>query len=143
MDKTLWTTSRLLSTAARLNQNQQNQRLLDLEVTQTGATTLKALSESGPISQSGLAAIVQVQAQTMGKILEKLEIRGFVSRDRDSSDGRTIRTVITKQGDKVLQRIDQLSESTSESASLIDQSLRTALIAVLGSLEATPEPTPA
>lgn len=142
MDKTLWTTSRLLSTAARLNQNQQNQRLLELEVTQTGATTLKALSESGPISQTGLAAIVQVQAQTMGKILEKLEVRGFVSRDRDSSDGRTIRTMITSQGDRVLQKIDQLSEAT-ESASLIDQRLRSALIAALGSLEATPEPTPA
>lgn len=143
MDKTLWTTSRLLSTAARLNQNQQNQRLLDLEVTQTGATTLKALSESGPISQTGLAAIVQVQAQTMGKILEKLEIRGFVSRDRDSRDGRTIRTVITSQGERVLQKIDQLSGATTEPASLIDQRLRSALIAALGSLEATPETTPA
>lgn len=142
MDKTLWTTSRLLSTAARLNQNQQNQRLLDLEVTQTGATTLKALSESGPISQSGLAALVQVQAQTMGKILEKLEIRGFVSRDRDSLDGRTIRTVITGRGDRVIRRIDQMAEATTGSAGSVDQNLRSALITLIASLEVTPEPTP-
>lgn len=142
MDKTLWTTSRLLSTAARLNQNQQNQRLLDLEVTQTGATTLKALSESGPISQSGLAALVQVQAQTMGKILEKLEIRGFVSRDRDSLDGRTIRTVITGRGDRVIRRIDQMAEATTRSAGSVDQNLRSALITLIASLEVTPEPTP-
>lgn len=133
-----WTTSRLLSTAARLNDHHQNLRLMDLNVTQAGATTLKALSDSGPISQANLAVLVHVQAQTMGKVLEKLELKGLVSRARNTWDGRSIRTRITKRGKTVLGRIDQMAKVPAETAGLSEQILRNQLIAIITRLDAAP-----
>ena len=111
---------------------------MDLDVTHTGATTLKALSDSGPISQTHLAVQVHVQAQTMGKVLEKLELKGLVSRARNTCDGRSVRTRITERGKTVLRRIDRMTGVSVESAGLSDQILRNGLIAIITRLEATP-----
>lgn len=135
MDPSQWTTGRLLSTAARLNNNRQNQRLSVCAVTQAGATTLKALSDSGPISQSGLADLVHVQAQSMGKILEKLESRGLVSRVRDSWDGRAVRTCITAEGTAVVRRIERMTEAAAVTATLANEQLRAALATIIDALE--------
>lgn len=138
MNTARWTTSRLLSTAARLNDHHQNLRLMDLNVTHTGATTLKALSDSGPISQTRLAVLVHVKAQTMGKVLKKLELKGLVSRVRNTCDGRSIRTRITERGNTVLRRIDSATDASAQSAGPAEQNLRTGLITLITRLEATP-----
>ena len=127
-----------MSTAARLTAHQQNLRLIDSDVNQTGETTLKTLSDSGPINQTRLAVLVHVQAQTMGKILEKLELKGLVSRARNTRDGRSIRTRITERGKTVLRRIDHMNGASTESAGLSDQVLREGLITISTRLEATP-----
>ncbi|WP_167399038.1 MarR family winged helix-turn-helix transcriptional regulator [Arthrobacter pityocampae] len=131
MNTAHWTTSRLLSTAARLNEHHQNQQLLDLNVTHASAITLKALSDSGPISQASLAALMQVQSQTMGKILEKLELKGLVSRSRNTSDARSIRTRVTARGQTLLDSIEQMRRTAAESAMLQDEILRSQLIAII------------
>jgi DNA-binding MarR family transcriptional regulator len=111
---------------------------MGVDVSLAGATTLKALSDSGPISQSRLAALVHIQASTMGKILEKLELKGLISRVRNRWDGRTIRTRITERGTTVLQRIDQMPGARDESAPISDQALRDGLITIITRLEAAP-----
>lgn len=133
-----WTTSRLLSTAARLNDHDQSQRLTELNVTHAAATTLKALSDSGPISQTRLAALTHVQAQTMGKILEKLEVKGLVSRVRNTLDGRSMRTHITNRGQTVVQKIDQTRGTVAGSTGSADRVLREQLIAIITRLGPAP-----
>jgi DNA-binding MarR family transcriptional regulator len=133
-----WTTSRLLSTAARLNDHDQSQRLTELDVSHAAATTLKALSDSGPISQGRLAALVHVQAQTMGRILEKLELKGLVSRVRDTVDARSIRTRLTPRGQTVVRDIDQMRGTAAGAAGLSDQVFREQLIAIISRLGPTP-----
>ncbi|MEQ4518175.1 MarR family transcriptional regulator [Pseudarthrobacter sp. B907] len=135
MNTALWTTSRLLTTAARMNQQRQNLRLKTLNVTHSGATTLRALSDSGPINQTRLAALVHIQTQTMGKVLENLERKGLVSRRCTTHDGRSKRTRITERGNKVLRRIEHLAGPPVEPA---DQLLRNALISIIARLEAAP-----
>ncbi|MEC5197795.1 DNA-binding MarR family transcriptional regulator [Arthrobacter sp. PL16] len=138
MDTSQWTTSRLLSTAARMNDHHQDQRLTDLDITHVGATTLEVLSDNGPITQVQLATLVHVQAQSIGRVLERLEFKGLVSRTRDALDSRSIRTRITARGRTLLHRIDQLTNPPAESSALSDQILRNQLIAVIKRLEATP-----
>jgi DNA-binding MarR family transcriptional regulator len=133
-----WTTSRLLSTAARLNEHDRTRRLLDLGVTSAGATTLKALSDSGPINQIHLAALVHVQAQTMGKHLEKLEVKGLVSRLRDVGDRRSNRLRITPRGTTVVGLINDMAAVSTESGGAPDTVLREQLIGIITRLEATP-----
>jgi DNA-binding MarR family transcriptional regulator len=129
-----WTTSRLLSTAARLNDYTTNMRLVNLGVTQSSATTLKALADSGPISQTHLADLVHVQSQTMGKVLEKLEVKGLVSRLRNVGDGRSNRTCITTEGMALLTRIDHASPSSAASACPSNDALRSHLIRIITAL---------
>ncbi len=138
MNTAHWTTSRLLSTAARLNDHHQDRRLTDLNVTHAGATTLKALSDSGPISQTGLAVLVHVQAQTMGKILEKLEFKGLVNRVRDTVDTRSIRTRITARGQTVVRSIDQMRGIAPGPDGSFDQVFRDQLIAIIDRLGPAP-----
>jgi DNA-binding MarR family transcriptional regulator len=121
-----------------LNDHHQKVRLMGVDLTHAGATTLKALSESGPISQTGLAVLVHVQAQTMGKLLEKLELKGLVSRARNSLDGRFMRTGITAKGQAVLLLIDQMTRAEEVSPGLPDQILRNELMAIITRLGATP-----
>ncbi|MHA7278088.1 MarR family winged helix-turn-helix transcriptional regulator [Arthrobacter sp. Hz1] len=121
-----------------MNEHHQNLCLEELAVTHNDATTLRALSDSGPISQAGLAALVHVQAQTMGKVLQKLEVKGLVALARATWDGRTVRTRITAEGTGVLRRVDQMTEASAESAGLSDEKLRTALINIIDTFETTP-----
>jgi DNA-binding MarR family transcriptional regulator len=74
----------------------------------------------------------------MGKVLEKLELKGLVFRARNPSDGRSIRTGITNRGNTLLRRIDQTAGASAESAGSAEQNLRTALITLIARLEATP-----
>ncbi|WDF33211.1 MarR family transcriptional regulator [Arthrobacter agilis] len=138
MNTAHWTTSRLLSTAARLNDHDESERLTDLNVTHAAATTLRALSDSGPISQGRLAVLVHVQAQTMGRILEKLEVKGLVSRARNTIDARSIRTRITTRGQTVVRNIDQIRASTAGAAGLSDPVFREQLIAIIRRLGSNP-----
>lgn len=141
MSTTEWTTSRLLSTAARLNDHHQNQRLRQLGITHAGLTVLRALTVSGPVSQVSLAGLVRIQAQTMGKILEKLEVSALVLRARDTWDGRTLRCRITSEGQSVLERVDQVEHDPADTAGLSSPELRQALITIIATLGVTPAST--
>jgi DNA-binding MarR family transcriptional regulator len=114
-----------------LNDHDQSLRLADMSITHAGATTLKALADSGPISQARLAVLVHVQAQTMGKILEKLEVKGLISRARNPMDARSIRTRITGRGQGVVHDIDRMREAAAESAGLSNPVFRDQLIAII------------
>ncbi|MHA7209969.1 MarR family winged helix-turn-helix transcriptional regulator [Arthrobacter sp. MDT1-65] len=138
MNTAHWSTSRLLSTAARLNDQHETQRLTDLGVTHAGATTLTALEDSGPITQTHLAALVRVTGSTIGQILEKLEFKGLVSRARDFSDARSMQTRITVRGRNLLHRIDQRAADAAVSAALPDQVLRKQLIDIITRLGPVP-----
>lgn len=54
-----WSTSRLLTTAARLVDHTWNKRLLDIGITHAGYTTLGVLSRQGTMTGAKLAVHVQ------------------------------------------------------------------------------------
>lgn len=131
MDTAHWSTSRLLSTAARLNENQDNDRLRALGVTHSGLTILRVLSVMGTISQVKLAQTVRVQAQTVGKALERLELRGLVLRSKSGADRRVTYVSITADGQRVLDEVQQGEEATLGGQEFSDAELRAALINVI------------
>lgn len=133
-----WTTSRLLTTAARLNDHHNNVRLMNMGITQSSTTTLRALADNGPMSQVRLADVLHVQAQTMGKVLEKLELKRLVSRVRDIRDGRSNRILITARGRALLTRIDGTTEDPATTLSLSDQVLRDHLIRIITDSDPAP-----
>lgn len=131
MDTSLWSTSRLLSTAARLHENRENERLRSIGVTHSGVTILKVLATVGVMSQVKLAQTVRVQAQTVGKALERLELRDLVTRTKSATDRRVTFVTLTDAGRAVLDEVQKgegIRLGAEESA---EDELRAALVGVI------------
>jgi MarR family transcriptional regulator, organic hydroperoxide resistance regulator len=103
-----WPTGRLLSTAARLVEHAWNEKLRGMGLTHAGVIVMEVLAVKGPTTQSMLAQIVRVQAQTMGKTLSRLEAHGHVSRTRSMSDRRSQVVSLTEAGERTLGLATQL-----------------------------------
>ena len=98
LDAELWTTERLLTTAARLTENAWNERLLAIGITHAGFITLRSIEANGPVSQVELAEHLHVTAQTVGRTLVRLQQQGLVSRQSSESDRRTSLVSLTPLG---------------------------------------------
>ncbi|WP_299165618.1 MarR family winged helix-turn-helix transcriptional regulator [uncultured Arthrobacter sp.] len=131
MDTSHWATSRLLSTAARLNENRDNERLRSIGVTHSGVTILKVLATAGSMSQVKLAQIVRVQAQTVGKALERLEARELVTRQKSETDRRVTFVALTPAGQAILEKVQQGEGVPLGAADYAEEDLRAALINVI------------
>lgn len=101
-DMERWPTGRLLSTAARLVEHAWNEKLRGMDLTHAGVIVMEVLAINGPTTQSMLAQIVRVQAQTMGKTLTRLEAHGYVSRVRSVTDRRSQVVSLTEAGERTL-----------------------------------------
>ena len=131
MDTSHWSTSRLLSTAARLNENRDNERLRSMGVTHSGVTILKVLAAGGSMSQVRLAQIVRVQAQTVGKALERLEARNLVVRSKSEADRRVTFVSLTPAGAGMLDKVQQGEGVPLGGEGYVEEDLRAALISVI------------
>lgn len=129
-----WPTNRLLSTAARLVEHAWNERLASLGVTHAGVMALDVLAQKGGLTQARLAQEVRVQAQTMGKTLHRLELRGHVSRSRNVNDRRSHLVVITEEGRRVLAEAASMEEDLIGDGSLADDHLRRSLAHIVTTL---------
>ncbi|WP_323958659.1 winged helix DNA-binding protein [Arthrobacter sp. JZ12] len=131
METSHWSTSRLLSTAARLNENRDNERLRSIGVTHSGVTILKVLATVGTMSQVKLARTVRVQAQTVGKALERLEARELVTRVKSDTDRRVTFVTLTDAGRLLLEEVQQGEHFTFGGEDFSEADLRAALVGVI------------
>lgn len=129
-----WSTSRLLTTAARLVDHAWNEKLLDIGITHAGYTTLGVLSGQGTMTGAKLALALHVQAQTIGKTLEKLERQGFITRTRDDVDRRSQRITITPAGIEALAKAENIERSLMVGEGLESFELRSLLRGIIGEL---------
>ena len=95
-----WATGRLLSTAARLVEHAWDAHLAEFDLGHAGFALLWVLSD-GPRSQRELAAMMQVEEQTMGKLVERMERADFVTRERSEQDRRRMAVSVTARGTEV------------------------------------------
>lgn len=84
-----WSLGRLLSTAARMVEHEWNGWLADHDLTHAGFLALHTLG-GGPLTQRELAAGSRVEEQTMGRVVDRLERTGHVTRRRDPRDRRRL-----------------------------------------------------
>jgi DNA-binding MarR family transcriptional regulator len=103
-----WSTHRLLSTAARLDERRINRCLSGLGLTKSSFDVLDSAAELGPTSQNGLAAELGISPQSLGKILERLKELGFVTKERGTGDGRRRSIRLTRRGRSVLRAAAEL-----------------------------------
>lgn len=92
-----WATGRLLSTAARLVEHAWDAHLDRWGLNHAGFVVLWMVS-SGPRSQRELAQAMQVEDQTMSRVLERLERHGHVTRQRSTTDRRRVEVTLSDSG---------------------------------------------
>ncbi len=129
-----WSTSRLLTTAARIVEHSWNERLLTIGITHAGLTTLGVLDREGTVTGVQLAQLVHVQAQTIGRTLDRLEKRGLVTRLRNTADRRSQRIAITPAGREALGKAQELENSLISGPGLESEELRARLQTVIEEL---------
>jgi DNA-binding MarR family transcriptional regulator len=126
-----WTTPRLLSTAARLVEHAWNEELAVLGLTHAGVIALEVLEAEGPMVQARLSAKVQVQAQTMGQTLSRLEAHGHITRERSRLDGRSQRVAISDLGRAALVQAREIARNLAPGVEIGVEELRDKLTAVI------------
>ena len=129
-----WSTSRLLTTAARIVEHSWNEKLLSIGITHAGLTTLGVLQREGTLTGVRLAQLVHVQAQTVGRTLDRLEKRGLVTRLRNTADRRSQRISITSAGLSALERAKNIENELMAEDGLASQDLRDRLKTVINEL---------
>ncbi|GAA2174650.1 hypothetical protein GCM10009784_13840 [Arthrobacter parietis] len=134
MEINSWSIGRLLNTAARMNERYENERLKAHGITHSGLTLLRVLSDRSAVAQARLAAVLHIQPQTVGKTVERLELRGFVHRVRDQEDRRVLLVELTAIGRQLLSTLEAEEEEFDRSTGLANQNLRAALENVIVSL---------
>ena len=111
-----------------------------------GLSALSVLVFGGPKTVGELAAIEQVRAPTMSRLLAGLEANGLLVRTSDPADRRTTRVRPTALGKRVLERgrerrvhdlAERLRTLTPEDVALLDRAA-----ALIERLVAAPRGTP-
>ncbi len=141
-DRSGWATGRLLSTAARLTEQNWNARLRDSGVSHAGLIVLHMLSQ-GPASQRELAEGQFLTEQTIGRTLTHLESTGHVGRATDSADRRRRVVQITDPGRDLLSAIsdsgDRLTDHVLLAGGVAPADFRAALQLLIDALD-SPQP---
>lgn len=131
-----WSTQQLLAMAARLVQRSQDRALAGLGVSHTAVAALQGLT-AGPQCQDQLAARIKVQAQSMGKILARLEAAGLITRVRNPENRRRIEVVLTPAGRTTLEKARRTETNLPGSISQTG-TLRNELLEVIAAFTSTP-----
>ena len=77
--------------------------------------SLRVLRVVGPVTQGQLAALLDVSPATVVSMVDHLEQRGLLTRQRDSADRRVYRLHLTEQGEAVLEQAITTAAGVQES----------------------------
>lgn len=104
-----------LEEAARLYVRRLEQRARDFALEPMACKTLLVLAENAGVTQQRLAELTLLEPVAVGRILERLEAKGLVSRRRLAGDGRAWSVALTREAVSLLPRLWQVAkESLSE-----------------------------
>lgn len=114
---------------------------LDLSLPQS--TMVFQIAEREPLTVSALQAIIQRSQSATSHLVTQLELKGLVERRSDTEDGRRSVIHLTRQGRKLVQKVEQLRRQAFERVlgrvpPEVLQRLDAALKETLDALEAPP-----
>lgn len=132
-----WPTARLIITAGRLVENAYNEDLAVYGITYAGLTVLSILAVRGALNQSELARELKIQSQTLGRTVEVLARRGFVTRTRHWLDRRSQLVDITPAGRNLLGESEALEEKLSLAGAYRETTLRDHALALIQTFDRT------
>ncbi|QRM34296.1 MarR family winged helix-turn-helix transcriptional regulator [Microvirga sp. VF16] len=88
----------ILTQVARLHRFYLNEKLAEIGLFAGQEQVLQVLDQQDAITMSKLAAILRVRAPTASKTVTRLTALGFVERQSDGGDRRSVRVKLTRKG---------------------------------------------
>lgn len=98
----------LLNDVARLMRTRADQRARTHGMTRAQWVILMRLSRQPGLTQTDIAALVEVEPISVARLVDRLEARGFVERRADPKDRRVWRLHLTPAAEPVLEEIQKL-----------------------------------
>ena len=92
----------LLNDVARLMRTVYDRRIRELGLTRAQWWVLTHLFRADGITQTELAVVLEVEKPTLGRLLDRLEAKGWVRRTHDACDRRVWRVRLTKEVEPAL-----------------------------------------
>ncbi len=92
----------LLNDVARLMRTAYDRRIRKLGLTRAQWWVLTHLYRSNGVSQTELAETLEIEKPTLGRLLDRLEAKGWVRRDHDASDRRVWQVHLTAEVEPAL-----------------------------------------
>jgi DNA-binding MarR family transcriptional regulator len=141
----------LIHDVSRMRRVVVDRTLKPLGITRSQWWVLAFLSRRDGMTQSALAADLDLTRVAIGKLLDRMEVAGFVERRDDESDARVRRVHLTRQGAKMVSKIRksveavelgilaQISEADLDHAASTLMAIKATLVEILGAEEPEPE----
>lgn len=123
----------LVHDVARLMRTLYDRRMAPLGLTRSQWWVLTFLYASEGASQSELAARLDIEKASLGRLLQRMENKGWIVRRDDEKDGRTKRVHLTDKVRPMLQVMrDLASEMRNDAVRSLDEAERDTLTDLLG-----------
>jgi len=87
----------LLTDVARLMRTIYDRRVKSLGLTRSQWWVLNNLFRGDGLTQTELADLLEIEKPTLGRLLDRLEAKGWVRREADARDGRVWRVYLTAE----------------------------------------------
>jgi DNA-binding MarR family transcriptional regulator len=99
----------LLNDVARLMRTAYDRRIRKLGLTRAQWWVLTHLYRSNGVSQTELAETLEIEKPTLGRLLDRLESKGWVRREHDASDRRVWRVHLTDEVEPALRTMRKIA----------------------------------
>ena len=87
-----------------------SERLLRLGVSMAQLHIMYTLQRTGEMTMSHLADVLNVSLSNATGLIDRLEERGYITRDRVPTDRRVVMVRVTPEGQRMLGEVDALSD---------------------------------
>jgi DNA-binding MarR family transcriptional regulator len=99
----------LLNDVARLMRTAYDRRIRKLGLTRAQWWVLTHLYRSNGVTQTELAETLEIEKPTLGRLLDRLEAKGWVRREHDASDRRVWRVLLTEEVEPALRTMRKIA----------------------------------
>jgi len=106
----------LISDVARMMRTAFDRRVRRLGLTRSQWLVINRLHRHPGITQSELAEMLEVEKATAGRIVDRMEARGWVARRADAADRRVNRLHLSPAADLIQVRLAEIADRTVDDA---------------------------
>ena len=106
----------LISDVARLMRTAFDRRVRRLGLTRSQWLVINRLHRHPGVTQSELAEMLEVEKATAGRMVDRMENKGWVARRPDASDRRVNRLHLTEEADLIQLQLAQIADRTVDDA---------------------------